>query len=43
MTLMNAEEAIMTAARMGFVQIHKDHTNATVPVDIAVMVGIVKT
>ena len=41
-TLMNAKEIIMIAARMEFVQIHRDHTTATVPEGIAVMVGIVQ-
>ena len=39
---MNAKEIIMIAARMEFVQIHRDHTTATVPEGIAVMVGIVQ-
>lgn len=41
-TLMNAKEIIMIAAKMGFVQIRRDHTNATVPEGIAVMVGVVQ-
>ena len=41
-TLMNAKEIIMIAARMGFVQTLRDHTTATVPEGIAVMVGIVQ-
>ena len=41
-TLMNAKETVMDAARTGFVQIHMDHTIATVTVGIAVMVGIVQ-
>lgn len=39
---MNAKETVMDAARTGFVQIHMDHTIATVTVGIAVMVGIVQ-
>lgn len=39
---MNAKETVMDAARMGFVQIRRDHTTATVTVGTAVMVGIVQ-
>lgn len=41
-TLMNAKEIIMIAEKMGFVQIRRDHTTATVPEGIAVMVGVVQ-
>lgn len=41
-TLMNAKEIIMIAEKMGFVQIRRDHTTATVTVGTAVMVGIVQ-